>query len=199
MKRIAIVLILLAVVTGCATRPTGENPFATLDPTQVAKITVGDLSVNPETEESTFSVYFEITDQHIVRRLVELATNSKHQIDGWPGIGMLSYQRFLDPDGRVLADTCIVNFDNTVVIHEPEIPIDGYWKCMKSKEFCRTIYDLMLRHVPEEIESLRKGYREVGQELEALLFEGRQVKRTAQQAESTVASEAAPSASSDVR
>ena len=180
MKRIAMVLLLLPVVTGCVTRPTGENPFATLEPTRVAKIAVGDLSVNPETDESTFTQYFEITNPKVVSRLVELVTSTKHQSDGWPGIGMLSYQRFLDANGCVLADTRIVNFDNTGVIHEPEIPIEGYWRCMKSEEFCQTIYDLMLKHVPGEIESQRRGYREVGQELEALLFEGKQIKRTAQ-------------------
>lgn len=167
-------------ITGCATRPTGQNPFASLEPARVAKIQVGELSVNPETARSSFTQYFEITDPNIISRLVGLTGSSPHKTDGWPGIGMLSYQRFVDFDGRVVADTRIVNFDNTVVIHEPNMPMRGYWKCMRSPEFCRTIYDLMLKYIPEEIESQRRGYREVGQELELLLFEGKQNKRTAQ-------------------
>ena len=179
MKRIAALLLVLLVANGCATRPTGQNPFASLEAACIAKIQVGDLSVNPETSKSTFTQYFEITDPKVVGRLVELVRDTGHKTDGWPAIGMLSYQRFLDASGRVLADTRIVNFDNTVVTHEPNMPLRGYWKCMQSPEYCRTIYDLMVKQVPQVIDSQRKWYKTMDRKLETLLFEGKDIKETA--------------------
>jgi hypothetical protein len=162
---------------------------------------VGDVvcdTLEYKPKKARFATYFRIEDPATVAKLTELMRQEKAEV-GFPFIGILSYQRFVDARGRPVAETHIVNFSNTVVVSDPFDPVNGFYAVVHSEEFCRVIYDLMLKHCPERIEQQREMYRKVNRRLETLLFEGKDIKESAQQDESTVPSKAAPDASSDVR
>lgn len=73
---------------------------------------------------------------------------------------------------------------HTVVVSDPLDPINGFYAVVNSERFCRAIYDLMLKHCPERIEQQREMYRKVNRKLETLLFEGKDIEGSAQQAAS---------------
>ena len=172
----------ILLLAGCATRPPG-NPFATIQQDKVCAILVGDVVRDPlETRprKGRFEEYFRIEDPETVRELRGLM-QSAEPVSHIALMGILSYQRFVNRWDRSLADTHIVNFDSTVVIDDPfASQIVGY-DAVHSKEFCRRVYDLMLVHCPEVIESQRTFYLETSrQQLEGLLFDGDQTKGPAQ-------------------
>ncbi len=181
-------LIPVLLLAGCASQR-GADPFMAFDTGTVETVLVGEWVDETRSldgpDESRFETYFEVSDPLTVKRLCLLARTTERG-HGYPFIGILSCQRFLTAGGKVVADTRIVNFDNAVVIHEPDIPVDGYWETMRSPEFCRTIYDLMLTHCPEKIEEQREMYRKVDRQLETLLFDGRDSEEPAQRGSSPV-------------
>ncbi len=79
----------ILLVAGCATHPTGENPFASIAVLQVTKIQVGDAVLSEDGGKEVFTQYFEITDPKVVQRLTTLAVDTKHDVDDWPWIGIL--------------------------------------------------------------------------------------------------------------
>ncbi len=130
-------------------------------------------------KKARFVTYFRIDDPTTVRELTTAMRNEKTQRN-FPLIGILSYQQFIDQHGRVVANTRIVNWDNTVVVNAPFESGIGYYQDVRSPEFCRRIYDLMLTHCPKTIEAQRKFYTSVREDLESLLFKG-EISRTAAQ------------------
>ena len=199
MNRLTIILA-ASLLAGCASRPP-VDPFAHMPDDAVSAILVGDivcdtLEYNPK--KARFDTFFRIEDPDVVAKLTRLMKGVKSEL-GFPFIGVLSYQRFVNARGRPIAETHIVNFNNTVVVSDPFDPVNGFYAVVRSEEFCRAIYDLMLTHCPERIEQQRKMYREVNRKLETLLFEGKDINESAQQDESTVPVKAAPSASSTAR
>ncbi len=167
----------VASLAGCATHPQSD-PFTQIPDGAVSAVLVGDvvcdtLEYNPK--KARFETYFRVEDPATVAQLTELMRQEKSESD-FPFIGILSYQRFVDARGRAVAETHIVNFDNTVVVSDPVDPINGFHGVVQSERFCRAIYDLMLKHCPERVEQQREWYRKVNRKLETLLFEGKDIK-----------------------
>lgn len=163
----------MSALAGCSTHPPSFS-CSSLPPTAVKAVIVGHY-VDPFERDPKFEEYFRTDDPDTVATLTDVIRQHRSIIRP-PFIGILAYQRFVDARGQVLAETHIVNFDSAVIVSGPEIDGDGF----RSKAFCRTIYDLMLQHCPEKIEAQRIMYKESNQNLESLLFEGREANSTAQ-------------------
>ena len=202
MRTVAAILVLVA-VAGCTST---RAPFSARRVNRMVAVAVGETHLgdyDPFAADENgvihdpvpqFATYFTITNPAVVAQLRSLVAEVPKYEDGFiPMVGVLSEQRFLDSRGAVLAQTHIVNFGNTVVIREAGNPPDGYHRLAHSRQFCRIVYDLMCERCPEKIEEQRAMYRRVNRRLETLLFEGKDIRETAQQDESTVSSEGAPS------
>jgi len=168
-----IIIFAASVIVGCS-KPTTSAQSTSIAAHAAKAIIVGNY-VDPFERDPIFTEYFRIDDTNTVANLTDVIKQPRSIIRP-PFIGILAYQRFVDAQGRVLAETHIVNFDNAVIVSGPEIDGDGF----RSKVFCRKIYDLMLQHCPEKIEAQRIMYKESNQNLESLLFEGRETNSTAQ-------------------
>ena len=185
MKKL-IVILAAWTLAGCATR-LQVDPFSRLSQNAAKAVLVGAIinPFEPDPKKARFKTYFRIENPETVAKLTDLMRQAKSKPD-FPFIGILSYQRFVDARGHLLAETHIVNFDNSVVVSDMADPGNGFCAMVRSKVFCRTIYDLMLQNCPEKIEAQRRTYREWNRKLETLLFEGRDVEETAQQGSGTV-------------
>jgi len=114
MKRIAI-LFITVILVGCATHPP-RDPFTQIPDGKVSAILVGNLvcdTLEYNSKKARFETYFRINDPVTVAQLTELMRQEKSEPD-FPLIGILSYQRFVEAGGRPVAETHIVNFNNTV-------------------------------------------------------------------------------------
>lgn len=114
MNRFAIILA-ASLLAGCATSPP-VDPFTTIPDGGVSTVLVGDIvcdTLESNPKKARFDAYFRIEDPATVAMLTELMRQGKSEPD-FPFIGILSYQRFVDARGRPIADTHIVNFNNTV-------------------------------------------------------------------------------------
>jgi hypothetical protein len=191
-------ILLMCLTLGCTTPPQPSDPFSQLEANQVATIAVGTYKSGVD-GQAEFVPAFTITDPNTVRHLALLAKDSPRIETILPGIGGLSSQQFLDKRGRPLAVTFILNFGNLLMIDRPGPTHDASMGVItRSEPFTRCIYDLMVKYWPEEIQKKQQLYKEVGQSLEDLLFEGKTRERHTT-TKSTRSDEAAPSATSSER
>lgn len=169
LKALICVFIIFALLSGCVSiKPT--DPFAQLDFRNVESIVVKSWARDLDATPRDLSHQFIITDRPTIEKLTGLLKDSQEISPYLPGIGCLSTQVFMDKKGRPLAHTGIVNFGSRIVITGPKDDDEVYRKVTYSKEFCRTIYDLMLQKSPEIIRRQQKHYKGVGESLEGLLF-----------------------------
>ena len=182
-------LLLLCVVTGCKTC-LHNNPFSTFSQKDIAKIVIcfektiyGPYESFDNPEEPNDNVlpaqsYLEpsgyaIKSQQTISRLYNIAKEMPRD-RGYPTVGILSYQVYLNKNGKVLGITHIVNwkgyvcFDRGYVqngwIHLEEDNFAG-----RSIEYCKIIYDFMKKNMPDKIKEINEIYKKQGG-LEKLLF-----------------------------
>lgn len=168
-KNLPILLTLL--FAGCATT-SDRDPLAGISPDRVSSIQVGTFKVGAA-EQPEFQQYFLIDNPSTVRKLTSLLATSDRIDPYLPGIGGLSWQRFLNEKGDPIAVTCIVNYGSRITINKPSETHGDYYVLTYSEPYCRTIYDLMVQHCPHEVEKLDKQYRKVGHTIEGLLFQNK--------------------------
>ena len=187
-------LLSLCALAGCRTR-SQVNPFSSFSEKDIAKIVIcfGKAIYGPdksfdnpeEPNDYAFPVQFylepsgyAIKDRRTISKLYNAGKAITRDTGGYPLIGVLSSQVFLDKRGEILGATHIVNWKGFVVfdscfikngwIHLNEDETAGVF-AGRSPEYCRIIYDFMKKNMPDKIDKLNKLYKEQGG-LEKLLF-----------------------------
>lgn len=101
---------------------------------------------------------------------------------GYPLIGTLASVVLLDAMDRPVAVVHVINWDCNVSINRC-VRLGRYYHVeaqalmqpleVRSEAFARSIYEFLRTSSPETLQEMRRGYESVGENLEALLFEGK--------------------------
>jgi hypothetical protein len=192
-----IALFFLLVLFGCTTSENIANPdpFYSFSEEDIAKVVIcfetpiyGPDKSFDNPEEPYDSIFhadfylqpsgFAIKNRKMISELYNAAKSIEYDL-GYASSGILSYQVYLDKEGKVLAIVHIVNWESYINIgkgyikdgwiHFAEFNEDSIIIAGRSPKYCRIIYDFMKKNMPEKIKELDGMYKKQGG-LEKILF-----------------------------